>query len=131
MNKNIDALMSHDPFLGLTFDDVSLVTQYADFLPKDTCIKTRFSRNITLNIPCVSAAMDTVTNADMAIAMAKAGGIGVIHKNMDIEPEAAEVRKVKLHVNGLIESPVVFVEDQTIGELIDVKNEKGYPFSGW
>ena len=80
---------------GITFDDVLLVPAWSEVLPKDTVLKTRFSRNITLDVPFASAAMDTVTEARMAIAMAKAGGIGVIHKNMPSELQAAEVRKVK------------------------------------
>ena len=80
---------------GITFDDVLLVPAYSEVLPKDVSLRTRFSRNITLDVPFVSAAMDTVTEAGMAIAMAKAGGIGVIHKNMPAEQQVAEVAKVK------------------------------------
>lgn len=80
---------------AVTFDDVLLVPSYSEVLPKDVSLKTRFSRNITLEVPFISAAMDTVTEAPMAIAMAKAGGIGVIHKNMSAEKQAAEVAKVK------------------------------------
>ena len=82
-NKNIDNLMSQTtPYMGLTFDDVTLVTRYADFLPHEADIASKFSRNIKVNIPFVSAAMDTVTEASMAIAMAQMGGIGVVHKNI-------------------------------------------------
>lgn len=83
--RYIDQFMAAFPFEGLTFDDISLVTQYADFLPHDADVSTRFSRNVTLNIPFVSAAMDTVTESAMAIAMAQLGGLGVIHKNLSIE----------------------------------------------
>ncbi|HAT63497.1 MAG TPA: IMP dehydrogenase, partial [Flavobacteriaceae bacterium] len=80
---------------GLTYDDVLLVPAYSEVLPREVSIITQFSRNITLNVPIVSAAMDTVTESAMAIAMAREGGIGVLHKNMTIEQQAAEVRKVK------------------------------------
>ena len=82
-------------FEGLTFDDVLLIPAYSEVLPREVSLASRFSRNITLNIPIVSAAMDTVTEAPMAIALAREGGIGVIHKNMSIAAQAAEVRKVK------------------------------------
>ena len=101
-NPSIDELMALTKLQGLTFDDVTLVTQYADFLPEATTVESKFSRNIKLNIPFVSAAMDTVTGSGMAIVMAQLGGIGVIHKNMDIALHAAAVKKVKLHSNGLI-----------------------------
>ena len=83
--RYIDQFMAAFPFEGLTFDDISLVTQYADFLPHDADVSTRFSRNVTLNIPFVSAAMDTVTESAMAIAMAQLGGLVVIHKILSIE----------------------------------------------
>src|SRR5256885_12418046 len=86
---------------ALTFDDVLLVPAFSQVLPKDTSLKTRFSRNISLNIPLVSAAMDTVTEARLAIAIAQEGGIGVIHKNMTAEQQAAEVSKVKRHESGV------------------------------
>ena len=80
---------------GLTFDDVLLVPSYSEILPRDVNLKTRFSRNITMNIPIVSAAMDTVSESKMAIALAQLGGIAIIHKNMSIESQAKEVRIVK------------------------------------
>src|SRR5699024_1431961 len=91
---------------GLTFDDVLLVPAYSEVLPREVDITTRFSRNIILNIPIVSAAMDTVTEAPLAIALAREGGIGVIHKNMPAEQQAAQVRKVKRAENGMIYDPV-------------------------
>ena len=80
---------------GLTYDDVLLIPAYSEILPREVSVRSRFSRNITLNAPVVSAAMDTVTESEMAIAIAREGGIGVIHKNMTIEAQATHVRKVK------------------------------------
>ncbi len=91
---------------GLTYDDVLLVPAYSEVLPREVNIQTKFTRNITINIPVVSAAMDTVTESAMAIAMAREGGIGVLHKNMTIEQQAAEVRKVKRAESGMIIDPV-------------------------
>ena len=103
---------------GLTFDDVLLVPAYSEVLPREVDLHTRFSRNITLNIPIVSAAMDTVTEAPMAIALAREGGIGVIHKNMSIAEQAAEVRKVKRAESGMICDPVTIRADQTVGDAL-------------
>ena len=105
-------------FEGLTFDDVLLIPSYSEVLPKEVDLSSRFSRNITLNIPIVSAAMDTVTEAPMAIALAREGGIGVIHKNMSIEAQASEVRKVKRSENGMINDPVTINQDQTVGDAL-------------
>ena len=129
--RYIDQFMAAFPFEGLTFDDISLVTQYADFLPHDADVSTRFSRNVTLNIPFVSAAMDTVTESAMAIAMAQLGGLGVIHKNLSIEKQAEEVRKVKYYLNGVIRTPVVFHPNQTVAEMMEEKRRKKYSFSGF
>ena len=129
--RYIDQFMAAFPFEGLTFDDISLVTQYSDFLPHDTDVSSRFSRNINLNIPFVSAAMDTVTESEMAIAMARLGGIGVIHKNLTPERQAEEVRKVKLYLNGVIRTPVVFHPEQTVAEMVAEKKRKKYSFSGF
>ena len=103
---------------GLTFDDVLLIPAYSEVLPREVVLKTRFSRNITLNIPIVSAAMDTVTEAPMAIALAREGGIGVIHKNMSIAEQAAQVRKVKRAENGMITDPITIDKDQTVGDAL-------------
>lgn len=129
--RYIDQFMAAFPFEGLTFDDISLVTQYADFLPHDADVSSKFSRNVKLNIPFVSAAMDTVTESDMAIAMARLGGIGVIHKNLSIERQADEVRKVKYYLNGIIRTPVTFHPEQTVAEMINEKRVKKYSFSGF
>ena len=108
---------------GLTFDDVLLIPAYSEVLPREVCLQGRFSRNITLNIPIVSAAMDTVTEAPMAIALAREGGIGVIHKNMSIAEQAAEVRKVKRAENGMIDDPVTIHKDQTVGDALKLMAE--------
>src|SRR5210317_1742575 len=91
---------------GLTYDDVLLVPAYSEILPREVSIQSRFSRNIPLNIPMISAAMDTVTESRMAIAMAREGGIGVLHKNMSIDEQALKVRKVKRAESGMIIDPV-------------------------
>lgn len=101
---------------GLTYDDVLLVPAYSEVLPREVSIKTKFSRNITLNVPIVSAAMDTVTESAMAIAIAREGGIGVLHKNMSIKQQAAEVRKVKRAESGMIQDPVTLKKDHTVGD---------------
>lgn len=101
---------------GLTYDDVLLVPNYSEVLPREVNIQSKFSRNITLNVPVVSAAMDTVTESDMAIAMAREGGIGVIHKNMTIEEQAKEVRKVKRAESGMIIDPVTLPLTATVGD---------------
>ncbi len=108
---------------GLTFDDVLLIPAYSEVLPRMVDLHTRFSRNIPLNIPIVSAAMDTVTEAPMAIALAREGGIGVIHKNMSIAAQAAEVRKVKRSENGMITDPVTISQDQTVGDALRLMKE--------
>ena len=108
---------------GLTFDDVLLIPAYSEVLPREVSLHTRFSRHISLNIPVVSAAMDTVTEAPMAIALAREGGIGVIHKNMSIAAQAAEVRKVKRSENGMISDPVTINQDQTVGDALRLMKE--------
>ena len=101
---------------GLTYDDVLLVPAYSEVLPREVSIKTKFSRNITLNVPIVSAAMDTVTESAMAIAIAREGGIGVIHKNMTIEQQAAQVRRVKRAESGMIIDPITLKKENTVGD---------------
>ena len=108
---------------GMTFDDVLLVPAYSEVTPNMVDVKTRFSRNITLNIPIVSAAMDTVTEASMAIAMARQGGIGVIHKNMSIENQALQVRKVKRAESGMIFDPVTISPNQNVGDALRMMQE--------
>lgn len=108
---------------GLTFDDVLLVPAYSEVLPRNVDISTRFTRNIKLNAPIVSAAMDTVTEADLAIAIAREGGIGVIHKNMSIEAQAAQVRKVKRAENGMIYDPITLHFSGTVGDALQLMKE--------
>lgn len=103
---------------GLTFDDVLLVPAYSEVLPREVSVETHFSRNIKLNIPIVSAAMDTVTEAPLAIALAREGGIGVIHKNMSIAEQAAQVRSVKRAENGMIYDPITISKDHTVGDAL-------------
>ncbi len=102
---------------ALTFDDVLLVPGYSEVLPKDVCLKTRITRDIEINIPLVSAAMDTVTEARLAIALAQSGGIGIIHKNMTPERQAAEVRAVKKYESGVVKDPITVSPETTVGEV--------------
>ena len=108
---------------GLTFDDVLIIPQYSEILPHKVETKSRFSKNIELNIPLVSAAMDTVTESDMAIAIAQEGGIGVLHKNMSIESQALEVRKVKRSESGMILDPITLGKDANIGDALLIMRE--------
>jgi IMP dehydrogenase len=108
---------------GLTYDDVLLVPRYSEVLPKDVSLKTKFTRNITLNTPIISAAMDTVTESSLAIAIAQQGGIGVIHKNMSIAQQALEVRKVKRSESGMILDPITVKEDALVGEVLNLMAE--------
>lgn len=108
---------------GLTFDDVFLVPSYSDVLPRNVDISSQFSRNIRLNTPIVSAAMDTVTESTMAIAMAREGGIGVIHKNMSIEDQAQKVRMVKRAENGMIIDPITISKEKTAADALDLMRE--------
>ncbi|MEG1763129.1 MAG: IMP dehydrogenase, partial [Bacteroidales bacterium] len=118
-------LLDSEKFIGecLTYDDVLLLPAYSEVLPNEVDTSTLFTRNIKLNIPLVSAAMDTVTNADLAIAMAQEGGIGVLHKNMTIEQQAAEVRKVKRAENGMITEPVTLLIGATVQDALNVMKE--------
>ncbi len=113
---------------GLTFDDVLLVPAESDVLPAETDVRTLFSRNITLNVPIISAAMDTVTESGMAIALAQQGGIGIIHKNMPITEQADEVDKVKRSESGMIVNPITMSPDQLISEALAVMQK--YKISG-
>src|SRR5437868_12658287 len=110
------------PKLGLTFDDVLLVPRHSAIHPREVSTVSRFTRTISLNIPLVSAAMDTVTEADMAIAMARAGGIGVLHKNMTVERQAAEVDRVKRSESGMILNPITLRPGDSVREANALMN---------
>ncbi len=108
---------------GLTYDDVLLIPAYSNVLPRDVNVSTRFTKNITINIPIVTAAMDTVTDATMAIAIAQEGGIGVIHKNMSIEKQAIDVEKVKRAENGMILDPITVEADAIVSDALNIMSE--------
>ncbi|MDE5626562.1 MAG: IMP dehydrogenase, partial [Candidatus Amulumruptor sp.] len=108
---------------GLTFDDVLLIPAYSEVLPREVNLRTRFSRRITLNVPLVSAAMDTVTEARLAIAIAREGGIGVIHKNMSIAEQARQVHAVKRAENGMIYDPVTIKRGSTVADALAIMEE--------
>ena len=108
---------------GLTFDDVLLIPAYSEVLPRNVELTTKFSRNIKLNVPIVSAAMDTVTEAKLAIAIAREGGIGVIHKNMPIAEQARQVHAVKRAENGMIYDPVTITRGSTVRDALDMMKE--------
>ena len=110
---------------ALTFDDVLLVPAYSDILPKDTSLKTRLTRNISLSIPLVSAAMDTVTEARLAIAMAQEGGIGIVHKNLTAREQAREVAKVKRFESGVVRDPITIPPDMKIRDVIALSQQHG------
>lgn len=115
---------------ALTFDDVLLLPGYSEMLPKDVSLKTQFTRGIQLNIPLASAAMDTVTESELAIAMAQEGGIGIIHKNMTVEQQAAAVRKVKKFESGVVKDPITVTPETSVRELLDItraNNISGLP----
>src|SRR6201995_3310119 len=108
---------------GLTFDDVLLLPAFSQVLPREVDIRTRLTKNITLNIPMLSAAMDTVTEATLAIALAREGGVGILHKNMSIEKQAEQVRKVKRSESGLILDPITLLQNATIGDALKLMRD--------
>ena len=108
---------------GLTFDDVLLVPAYSEVLPREVDLHTQLTRNIRINIPMVSAAMDTVTDQRLAIALAREGGIGILHKNMSVERQAEQVRKVKRSESGLIVDPITLSPDATVADAIRLMND--------
>ena len=113
-----------------TFDDVLLVPAHSQILPRDVSLKTPLTKKITLNLPLLSAAMDTVTEARLAISMAQEGGIGIIHKNMTVEQQALAVRKVKRHESGVVKDPVTVSPDKLIGDLLAERQERKRKMSG-
>ncbi len=131
INQNVAQFMAQFPNTGLTFDDVTLVTQYADFLPDETTLITRLTSRINLNIPFVSAAMDTVTESQMAISMAMMGGMGVIHKNLPADEQAQQVAAVKHYLNGLIRNPVYFRATDTLAHIQEHRSQHRLSFNGF
>ncbi len=117
--------MNEDKFYGegLTYDDVLLVPAYSEVLPREVSLQTNFTRNIVLNVPVISAAMDTVTDSKMAISIAQEGGIGVVHKNMSITDQAAEVHKVKRAENGMIINPITIKEEAIVADALHIMKE--------
>ncbi len=124
-----DTSIPKDLGQGLTFDDVLLVPNYSEVLPKNVITKTRLTKNINLHIPFMSAAMDTVTESKMAIAMAELGGIGIIHKNLSIADQAHEVERVKRYESGRISDPITIQIDATVGDVFEI--QKKYHFGGF
>ena len=110
-------------FKALTFDDVLLLPRYTDFMPSEAELETKVSKNISLKIPLISAAMDTVTEAAMAIALAENGGIGIIHKNNSIEVQVLELRTVKKYESGVVRDPTTIKSTKTINELMQLTTE--------
>src|SRR6201996_6787735 len=108
---------------GLTYDDVLLLPAYSEVLPRDVDTSTWLTKKIRLNVPIISAAMDTVTESALAIAIAQAGGIGILHKNMSIQAQAEEVRKVKRSESGMIQDPVTLHESAIVADAIKIMRE--------
>jgi len=110
-------------YQGLTFDDVLVLPRYSEVLPRDTNTQTRLTKKLTINIPIISAAMDTVTEAELAIAIAREGGIGIVHKNMSIAEQAAEIKKVKRSESGMIKDPITLSKENTLADALLVMKE--------
>src|SRR5437764_7649835 len=117
---------------GITFDDVLLEPAYSDVVPRDCDVRTQLTRNITLNMPILSSPMDTVTESDLAIALAQEGGIGIIHKNLSVQQQTREVDKVKRSENGIITDPITLPPDETVGtarRIMEQHNISGVPIT--
>ncbi|HEX7653478.1 MAG TPA: IMP dehydrogenase, partial [Verrucomicrobiae bacterium] len=127
--QSADGFFSANQQVGLTFDDITLATLYSDIIPKDTQLDTQLADTLQLNIPVVSADMDTVTESRMAIAMALNGGLGLIHYNMPEKQQLSEVSRVKFHVQGLIQEPIKVGPDQLIGDVLALIEQKKFGFS--
>src|SRR5436190_9859163 len=110
-------------YQGITFDDVLLEPTFSDVIPRDVDVRTSLTRNIRLNIPIVSSPMDTVTESELAIALAQEGGIGIIHKNMSVEQQTNEVDKVKRSENGIITDPITLPPDETVGTARNIMQQ--------
>lgn len=123
-----DAFFGDHHSIGLTFDDVSLATRYSDILPRMTKVDMSLSDTLSLNIPFISSDMDTVTEAEMATAMARNGGLGIIHYNMSEKRQVREVAKVKNDVHGLIQDPIAVSPDQYIGDVLEMIEQRGFKF---
>src|ERR671911_1450249 len=119
-------------YLGITFDDVLLEPGYSDVVPKDTDVRTQLTRNVRINIPILSSPMDTVTESELAIALAQEGGIGIIHKNLSVQAQTREVDKVKRSENGIITDPITLPPDETVGharQIMEQHHVSGVPIS--
>ncbi|HTB82249.1 MAG TPA: IMP dehydrogenase [Candidatus Sulfotelmatobacter sp.] len=127
--KSADAFFGANDRIGLTYDDITLATLYSDILPRNTQLDTQLAETLQLNIPVVSADMDTVTESRMAIAMALNGGLGLIHYNMSERQQLSEVSRVKFHVQGLIQEPIKVSPDQLIGDVLALIEERKFGFS--
>src|SRR3954469_21388605 len=108
---------------GITFDDVLLEPAYSEVLPRDVDVRTQLTRNIRIDLPIVSSPMDTVTESDLAIALAQEGGIGIIHKNMSVSQQTTEVDKVKRSENGIIPDPITLPPDETVATALKIMKE--------
>ena len=126
--QNADAFFSSQRDTAFTYDDVSLATNYSEILPKDANLKTSLSERLALNIPIISSDMDTVTECEMAIAMATCGGMGIIHYNMPYREQVSQVTRVKYHINGLLPNPITVQPNILIGDVLELIDEKGYKF---
>src|SRR3989344_6263696 len=129
-NKAIDEFFEKrdEEGIALTYDDVRLKTDYSDVLPRDANLDSRFSRRVPLRIPIASAAMDTVTESTMAIALAAAGGLGIIHRNLSPEEQEEEVVRVKFHLNGFIEKPICVMATETVAGVLKRRGERNFTF---
>src|SRR6516225_10090286 len=119
-------------YQGITFDDVLLEPAYSEVLPRDVDVRTQLTRGIRLNIPVISSPMDTVTESELAIALAQEGGIGIMHKNMSVQQQTREVDKVKRSENGIITDPITLPPDETVGtarRIMEQHNISGVPIT--
>ena len=127
--QNADAFFATQPNLALTFDDITLATLYSEVLPRDTHLESPIAEGLLLNIPVISADMDTVTESRMATAMALNGGLGLIHYNMPERQQLSEVSRVKFHVPGLIQEPIKIAPNQVVGDVVQMVEERKFGFS--